>query len=141
MLLVDDEPDLRSLLDFNFRAAGFETALAANGEEALRLATQRVPDLVLLDLMLPDLPGTEVCKRLKSDPRTRDVPVIMLTIVEERNLGYALGAAEYLVKPLDRDRLVEVIRRHRPERPILVVDDEPEQIGRASCRERVSIAV
>ena len=102
MLLVDDERDLLSLLDFNFRSAGFETLLAATGEEALRTAAQRVPDLVLLDLMLPDLPGTEVCRRLKADPRTRDVPVIMLTARGDeidRIVGFEVGADDYVTKP------------------------------------------
>jgi two-component system phosphate regulon response regulator PhoB len=132
VLLVDDEPDLRSLLDFNFRAAGFETALAASGEEALRLATQRVPDLVLLDLMLPDLPGTEVCRRLKSDPRTRDVPVIMLTARGDeidRIVGFEVGADDYVTKPFSPREVVlrarAILRRAagRPaERPV-------EQVG------------
>ena len=109
VLLVDDEPDLRSVLDFNFRSAGFETALAANGEEALRLAALRVPDLVLLDLMLPDLPGTEVCRRLKADPRTRDVPVIMLTARGDeidRIVGFEVGADDYVTKPFSPREVV-----------------------------------
>jgi two-component system phosphate regulon response regulator PhoB len=79
VLVVDDERDLVSLLDFNLRQGGFETTLAYGGEEALAAARRRPPDLVLLDLMLPDMTGTEVCRQLKSDPRTRAVPVIVLT--------------------------------------------------------------
>jgi two-component system phosphate regulon response regulator PhoB len=102
VLLVDDERDLLSVLDFNFRSDGFETTLASSGDEALRLATQRVPDLVLLDLMLPDIPGTEVCRRLKADPRTQDVPVIMLTARGDeidRIVGFEVGADDYVTKP------------------------------------------
>jgi two-component system phosphate regulon response regulator PhoB len=113
VLLVDDERDLLSLLDFNFRTEGFETALATNGDEALRLAAQRVPDLVLLDLMLPDLPGTEVCRRLKADPRTRDVPVIMLTARGDeidRIVGFEVGADDYVTKPFS---VREVVLRAR----------------------------
>jgi len=113
VLLVDDERDLLALLDFNFRSQGFETALAASGEEALRLAGARVPDLVLLDLMLPDLPGTEVCRRLKADPRTRDVPVIMLTARGDeidRIVGFELGADDYVTKPFS---VREVVLRAR----------------------------
>jgi two-component system phosphate regulon response regulator PhoB len=109
VLIVDDEPDLRSLLDFNFRSGGFETALASNGEEALRLVAQHLPDLVLLDLMLPDLPGTEICRRLKSDPRTRDVPVIMLTARGDeidRIVGFEVGADDYVTKPFSARELV-----------------------------------
>jgi two-component system phosphate regulon response regulator PhoB len=143
VLIVDDEPDLRSLLDFNFRSGGFETALAANGEEALRLVANRVPDLVLLDLMLPDLPGTEICRRLKSDPRTRDVPVIMLTARGDeidRIVGFEVGADDYVTKPFSAREVVlrarAILRRagSRPsERPVervgsIRVDDEAHRV-------------
>jgi len=108
ILVVDDERDLVSLLDFNLRQAGFETVLAANGEQALQAARLRAPDLVLLDLMLPDLPGTEVCRQLKSDPRTRAVPVVMLTARGEeldRVVGFELGADDYVVKPFSMREL------------------------------------
>jgi two-component system phosphate regulon response regulator PhoB len=128
VLLVDDERDLLSLLDFNFRAEGFDTLLAETGEDALRQAAQRVPDLVLLDLMLPDLPGTEVCRRLKADARTRDVPVIMLTARGDeidRIVGFEVGADDYVTKPFSPREVVlrarAVMRRAsgRPaERPV-----------------------
>jgi two-component system phosphate regulon response regulator PhoB len=109
VLLVDDERDLLSLLDFNFRSAGFETLLAGTGEEALRIASQRVPDLVLLDLMLPDVSGTEVCRRLKADARTRDVPVVMLTARGDeidRIVGFEVGADDYVTKPFSAREVV-----------------------------------
>jgi two-component system phosphate regulon response regulator PhoB len=109
VLLCDDERDLLSVLDFNLRAAGFETVLATRGEEALLALKRRVPDLVLLDLMLPDLPGTEVCRRIKSDPRTRHVPVVMLTAKGEevdRVVGFELGADDYVTKPFSVRELV-----------------------------------
>jgi two-component system, OmpR family, phosphate regulon response regulator PhoB len=118
VLLVDDERDLLSVLDFNLRAAGFETVLATRGEEALLAVKRRVPDLVLLDLMLPDLPGTEVCRRIKADPRTRHVPVVMLTAKGEevdRVVGCELGADDYVTKPFSvREltlRLKAILRR------------------------------
>ena len=118
VLLVDDERDLLSVLDFNLRAAGFETLLATRGEEALLALKRRVPDLVLLDLMLPDLPGTEVCRRIKADPRTRHVPVVMLTAKGEevdRVVGFELGADDYVTKPFSvREltlRLKAILRR------------------------------
>jgi DNA-binding response OmpR family regulator len=77
VLIVEDEPDLARVLEFNFAQAGFETISAHGGEEALSKLRQRVPDLILLDLMLPDVAGTEVCRKLKGNPRTRDVPVIL----------------------------------------------------------------
>jgi two-component system phosphate regulon response regulator PhoB len=110
---VDDERDLLSLLDFNLRGAGFETLLASTGEQALAQLRRRVPDLVVLDLMLPDLPGTEVCRQIKSDPRTRHVPVVMLTAKGEevdRVVGFELGADDYVTKPFSVRELVLRLR-------------------------------
>ena len=128
VLLVDDERDLLSLLDFNLRAAGFETLLATTGEQALAHLRRRVPDLVLLDLMLPDVSGTEVCRQIKSDPRTRHVPVVMLTAKGDeldRVVGFEVGADDYVTKPFSVRELVlrlkAIARRagaaRGPERP------------------------
>jgi two-component system phosphate regulon response regulator PhoB len=118
VLLVDDERDLLSVLDFNLRAAGFETILATTGEEALLHLRRRVPDLVLLDVMLPDVSGTEVCRQIKGDPRTKHVPVVMLTAKGEevdRVVGFELGADDYVTKPFSvREvvlRLKAILRR------------------------------
>jgi two-component system phosphate regulon response regulator PhoB len=123
VLLVDDERDLLSVLDFNLRAAGFETILATRGEEALLALKRRIPDLVLLDLMLPDIPGTEVCRRIKADARTKHVPVVMLTAKGEevdRVVGFELGADDYVTKPFSvREltlRLKAILRRAGPPR-------------------------
>ena len=128
VLLVDDERDLLSLLDFNLRAAGFETILATTGEQALLQLKRRVPDLVVLDLMLPDVSGTEVCRQIKADPRTKHLPVVMLTAKGEevdRVVGFELGADDYVTKPFSVRELVlrlkAVLRRagggRPPERP------------------------
>jgi two-component system phosphate regulon response regulator PhoB len=134
VLLVDDERDILSVLDFNLRAAGLETMLAATGEEALLQLRRRVPDLVLLDLMLPDIPGTEVCRQIKGNPRTKHVPVVMLTAKGEevdRVVGFELGADDYVTKPFSVRELVlrvkAILRRAAPggraaERP-------PESVG------------
>jgi len=126
---VDDERDLLSVLDFNLRAAGFETILATSGEQALLHLRRRVPDLVLLDVMLPDLSGTEICRAIKADPRTKHVPVVMLTARGEevdRVVGFELGADDYVTKPFSVRELVlrlKAILRRRgaggrtPERP------------------------
>ena len=111
MLVIDDEPAVRDIVQRFLTREGYRVETAASGEEGLRLARAAAPDVITLDVLMPGMDGWAVLAALKADPRLADVPVIMLTIVEERNLGYALGAAEYLVKPLDRDRLVEVIRR------------------------------
>jgi two-component system phosphate regulon response regulator PhoB len=133
VLLVDDERDLLSLLDFNLRAAGFETILATTGEQALTQLRRRVPDLVLLDLMLPDVVGTEVCRSVKADPRTRHVPVVMLTAKGEevdRVVGFELGADDYVTKPFSVRELVlrlkAVLRRSAPGRP---AERPPEAVG------------
>jgi two-component system, OmpR family, phosphate regulon response regulator PhoB len=121
VLVIDDERDLLSLLDFNLRASGFETLLAATGEEALSTLRRRVPDIVVLDLMLPDLPGTEICRQMKADPRTRHVPVVMVTAKGDevdRVVGFELGADDYVTKPFSVRELVlrlrSVLRRAGP---------------------------
>jgi two-component system, OmpR family, phosphate regulon response regulator PhoB len=133
VLLVDDERDLLSLLDFNLRGAGFETILATTGEQAIAQLRRRVPDLVVLDLMLPDISGTELCSRIKSDPRTRHVPVVMLTAKGEeidRVVGFEVGADDYVTKPFSVRELVlrvrAVLRRSRPGR---AAERAPEAVG------------
>lgn len=101
ILIVDDEPDLLRLIDLNLRREGYRTVLAAAGLEALAAARAESPSLVILDLMLPDLSGTEVCRRLRAAPETKDVPVIMLTARGEeidKVVGFEVGADDYVVK-------------------------------------------
>ncbi len=133
VLLVDDERDLLSLLDFNLRAAGFETLLATTGDQALGHLRRRIPDLVLLDVMLPDVSGTEVCRQIKSDPRTKHVPVVMLTARGEevdRVVGFEIGADDYVTKPFSVRELVlrlkAVLRRAGPSRSN---ERPPESVG------------
>src|SRR5229473_466216 len=113
VLIVDDERDLVRLLEFNLQQAGFETAAAYAGVEALEKVRQRVPDLVVLDLMLPDIPGNEVCRQLKASPRTRHVPVLMLTARTDevdRVVGFEVGADDFVTKPFSVRELVLRIR-------------------------------
>jgi two-component system phosphate regulon response regulator PhoB len=113
ILIVEDEKDLLDLVQFNLRQAGFETVTAADGERALELLRQRLPDLVLLDLMLPGVPGTEVCRQLKSSTRTKHVPVIMVTARGEevdRVVGFELGADDFVTKPFSVRELVLRVR-------------------------------
>jgi two-component system, OmpR family, phosphate regulon response regulator PhoB len=132
VLVVDDERDLLSLLDFNLRAAGLETLLATTGEQALSHLRRRIPDLVLLDVMLPDVSGTEVCRQIKSDPRTRHVPVVMLTAKGEevdRVVGFELGADDYVTKPFSVRELVlrlKAVLRRAGGRP---AERTPESVG------------
>ena len=106
---------------------GFRVVTAAGGEEGLRLARElRARTSITLDVMMPGMDGWAVLARSRPTRPLADIPVIMLTIVDDRNLGFALGAADYLTKPIDRERLVAVLARHRRDRPVLVVEDDPD---------------
>lgn len=124
VLVIEDEKDLQTLLEYNLQQAGHEVLLAGRGDDGLRLAREQRPDVVLLDLMLPDQPGTEVCKTLKRDPATKTIPVVMVTAKGEeidRVVGFELGADDYVAKPFSvRELLLRVqavLRRGQPERP------------------------
>jgi two-component system alkaline phosphatase synthesis response regulator PhoP len=113
ILIVDDEEAIRDLIAFNLAKEGYRVALAASGEEALRQVRAERPGLVLLDLMLPDIDGLEVCRRLKRDAATQDVPVLMLTAKgEEADIvtGLELGADDYVTKPFSPRVLLARIR-------------------------------
>ena len=117
VLIVDDEKDLRQLIDFNLKQAGYRTLHAATGEEALAQVARHAPHMILLDLNLPDLAGTEVARRLKADPDTREIPIVMLTArggEADRIAGFELGAEDYVPKPFSVRELVlrlNVVRR------------------------------
>ena len=115
ILVVDDDPAARDLMQRYLDKEGLRVVTAANGPEGLRLARQLRPCAITLDVLMPGMDGWDVLAALKNDPGTADIPVIMLTIADDRGLGYALGAAEYLTKPVDRDRLAEVLRRFQPD--------------------------
>src|SRR3977135_1976208 len=113
ILVVEDEQDLVDLLRFNLRAAGFDVQVAQNGADALIAASERTLGLVLLDLVLPALPGTEVCRKLKASARTRGLPVIMVTARGEevdRVVGFELGADDFVTKPFSMRELVLRVR-------------------------------
>jgi two-component system phosphate regulon response regulator PhoB len=109
ILVVEDEGDIRQILAYNLGQAGHEVFTADRGTVALELAQKERPELVLLDLMLPDISGLEVCRQLKSDPALREVPVMMLTARSEeidRVVGFELGADDYVVKPFSVRELI-----------------------------------
>jgi signal transduction histidine kinase/DNA-binding response OmpR family regulator len=126
VLVIDDEAVVRDLMQRFLVKEGFRVATAAGGEEGLRRARELRPDAITLDVMMPGLDGWAVLSALKADPDVADIPVVMLTIVDDKNLGYALGAADYLTKPIDRERLASVLTQYRRDRPVLVVDDDAE---------------
>lgn len=121
ILVIEDEKDLQKVLEFNLKQAGHDVLTSLRGREGLELAKSHDPDLVILDLMLPDISGTEVCKSLKRD--LPSIPVLMLTAKGEevdRIVGFELGAEDYVVKPFSvRELLLRIdaiLRRNRPER-------------------------
>ncbi len=109
ILVVDDEPDAIDLIQFNLSGAGFEVVTASDGSQALKDARKFAPDLILLDVMLPEIDGLEVCKLLRRDPATSGIPIIMLTAKAaeiDRVLGLELGADDYVTKPFSPRELV-----------------------------------
>ena len=113
VLIVEDETSISTLLEYNLQREGFDTALAEDGDMALLMATERVPDLILLDWMLPKLSGVEVCRRLRRREATSDVPIIMLSArgeEDDRVTGLDIGADDYLVKPFSMPELFARIR-------------------------------
>jgi two-component system phosphate regulon response regulator PhoB len=123
VLIVDDERDLRTLLDFNLRQAGWRTAHAESGAEALARARSLKPTVVILDLNLPDVSGMDVCRLLRGEPETRELPILMLTArsaEEDRVQGLEIGADDYLPKPFSVRELVlrvDAVARRRPTAP------------------------
>ena len=105
---------------------GYGVRIASSGTEGLRSARERRPDVITLDIAMPGVDGWNVLATLKSDPDLRDIPVIVLTVSDSKHLGFALGAADYLMKPIDRDRLASVLKRLSSPRQgvVLVVEDD-----------------
>ena len=128
VLVIDDDPAVRNLMHRFLAKEGFRVEEAPAGDVGLRMAREVQPDVITLDVMMPGLDGWSVLTALKADPALAGIPVVMLTILDDRNVGFALGASEYLTKPIDRPLLVSVLRRYRRgagERPVLVVEDDP----------------
>jgi DNA-binding response OmpR family regulator len=131
VLIVEDEPDIRSLLTFHLEREGYQVLKCSTGTEALSQVRMSPPDLLLLDLMLPGMDGLEICRRLRQEPATASLPIVMLTAKREevdRVLGLELGADDYIVKPFSPKEVVAriraVLRRSRPP-----TGDAPTAIG------------
>ena len=109
ILIVEDERDIADLLRYNLQESGFETDYVRNGADALQRAVEKTPDLILLDLMLPEVDGMIVCRLLKNDPRTKNIPVVMVTAKDkekDRVAGLELGADDYITKPFSPREVV-----------------------------------
>jgi signal transduction histidine kinase/CheY-like chemotaxis protein len=128
VLIVDDEPSIRRFLRHLLEQEGYDVLEAGSGKEALARCQREQPDLVLLDLRLPDMTGFEILSELKHNEETSEIPVVILSIVQDREEGFRLGASDYLTKPVDRDKLMERIQRligTHGSLNILVVEDDP----------------
>jgi DNA-binding response OmpR family regulator len=132
ILLIEDEPSAARLLRTYLESAGYKVRLASTGEEGLRMARQRIPDAVVLDVLLPGIDGWEVLRLFKQDPTLCEVPVFVASVVDERDVGMSLGATDFFVKPIDRQRLLARVAEYLlkpaegPDRMhVLAVDDDP----------------
>jgi PAS domain S-box-containing protein len=125
-LIIDDDPAARDLLSRMLAREGFRVRVAGSGEEGLSMARAEVPDVITLDVLMPGMDGWGVLQALKADPALADVPVVMVTLTDERSLGFALGAAAYLTKPIERAELSAVLARYRLDggARVLVVEDD-----------------
>jgi hypothetical protein len=128
ILVIDDDPVVRELLQNYLSKLGYQVATAENSEAGLKLAKKLRPHAITLDVMMPDMDGWMVLTALKKDPQLAMIPVIMVSIVEDKSIGYALGAADYLTKPINRDELRAVLKKYltdeSQQRIMLVEDDE-----------------
>jgi PAS domain S-box-containing protein len=127
VLVIDDDPSARDLMKRFLAREGFQPVAADSGAKGLQLARELHPSIITLDVMMPKMDGWAVLQELKTDPALCEIPVIMVTIVDDKNLGYTLGAAEYMTKPIDRERLSAIISRYRcpvPPCPILLIEDD-----------------
>jgi PAS domain S-box-containing protein len=129
ILVIDDDPDAVYLLQENLDPQEFEISGSRNGQDGIHMAKEQQPQAILLDVIMPGMDGWQTLNLLKADPATANIPVILLTIVDKKALGFRLGAAAYLLKPLDpiavRDTLRRVIKTERAQKHLLVVDDDP----------------
>ena len=113
ILIAEDERDIRDLVAFTLRFAGYEVAVATNGEEAVSMAPQINPDLILMDVRMPRMTGYEACKVMKADPNLKDIPIVFLTArgqESEIQQGLEAGAEEYLLKPFAPDQLTTRVK-------------------------------
>ena len=128
ILVIDDDPTIHDLMKRFLTKQGFQVRTANSGPEGLRLAKELQPEAITLDVMMPGMDGWAVLAALKADPATAHIPAIVMTIVDDQNLGYALGAADYILKPINRNELISVLQKYGTSQSpnlILVVEDDP----------------
>jgi signal transduction histidine kinase/DNA-binding response OmpR family regulator len=128
VLVIDDDPLQRDLMQRYLRKEGFSVCTGSGGVQGLRLARQLLPAAITLDVMMPEMDGWSVLAALKGDVTLSDIPVIMLTMVDDPERGFTLGASEYATKPVNRRRLSQILKKYtclKPPCPVLVIDDDP----------------
>jgi CheY-like chemotaxis protein len=128
-LVIDDDLSVQDLMQRFLSREGFQVFAAGSGTEGLKLARFHMPDVIVLDVMMPSVDGWAVLTELKADPQLANIPVVMVTMVDDKNLGYALGASDYLLKPIDYDRLAELLHKYSSESTpasVMVVEDNTE---------------
>ncbi len=127
ILVIDDDQDAADILKRNLTKSGYDVLVANSGAEGLEIARERLPAAITLDVMMPGMDGWSVLTALKSDPTISHIPVIMVTMLQDRQFGFALGAAEFLTKPVNHDKLREVLAKYcgQPATYALVVEDDP----------------
>jgi signal transduction histidine kinase/CheY-like chemotaxis protein len=128
ILVIDDDPTVQDLMSRYLTKEGFHVLVASGGREGLQIAKEAKPDLITLDVLMAEMDGWAVLSALKADPTTEDIPVVVLTMFDDKEMGFALGASDYMTKPVERERLVAILRKHSHGKlpcHVLVVEDEP----------------
>ncbi len=130
VLVIDDDVEVRDMLQKYLSKLGYQVEIADNGEKGLRLAKKVLPDVITLDVMMPKMDGWEVLSHLKADPELAHIPVIMLSMIEDKSVGYSLGASDYLMKPITREQLSKVLQKYHFSQNeqahlVMVIDDDP----------------
>ncbi len=129
ILVIDDDSNVLDLMQRSLSKEGFHVETAGDGRRGLELAKQLKPALITLDVMMPGMDGWAVLLALKADPQLADIPVIMMTIIDDKNMGFALGASEYLTKPIDWKRLAAILQKYKKpnaDQTVLIIEDEPQ---------------
>ena len=128
ILIADDEPDILEILEYNLTVEGYTVVKAKDGDEALHTAKQQQPDLIILDVMMPEMNGFDVAAILKNDPQTMDIPIIVLSIVQDKIRGYRIGVDRYLTKPIDTAQLFTevgaLLQQGKSKKKVMVVDED-----------------
>lgn len=127
VLIIDDDEAVHAVLTNMLTREGYSTRIARDGKEGLKIARDYKPDLIVLDILMPGIDGWAVLTQLKAMPELADTPIILLTMLENKEMGFALGAADYLTKPIDAQKLLPVLERHnsRQSGTVIVVEDDP----------------